>query len=132
MAESEYKRKQQKNKLTSTKHAANVGMPLVKTFMYNRIDEQRAVEQQPLVLLAVVLFSDLLALVLVALQQLFVSDFLNLSQHGSHTNTGHIHIFHSQHRTANIKCMQHLYCIYSAKCTLYMNYINFISFLSFI
>lgn len=29
-----------RNKLTSTKHATDVGMPLVKTFMYNRIDKQ--------------------------------------------------------------------------------------------
>jgi len=53
-------------------------MPLIKTFMYNRVDEQRPVKQQPLIFLAVILFSDLFALVLVTLQQLFVSDFLYL------------------------------------------------------
>lgn len=66
--------------LTSTKHATDVSMPLVKTLVYNRADEERAMKQQPLILLTMILFSDLLTLVLVTLQKLFISDFLNLLQ----------------------------------------------------
>jgi hypothetical protein len=61
---------------SGTEHPANVGVPLIESFLCNRLYEGRPVEQHPLVGLVVVLLGHLPPPVTVPLPQLRVPNFL--------------------------------------------------------
>ena len=64
--------------VTSSKHATNVSMSLVKSFLYNCWQEGRTVKQKTLVIMTMVLICYFLLSVGIFLQQSLIPDFLDL------------------------------------------------------
>lgn len=63
---------------SGSKHASNVGVSFIETFLYYGVDERGAVKQHPLVALVAVLFGNLLSPMIVTLPELSVLNFLDL------------------------------------------------------
>lgn len=65
---------------TSTKHPTDVSMSFIESFLYDSVDERRAVEKHPFIALVVVLFRNLMSAMTVTLPKFTILYLLYLKK----------------------------------------------------